>query len=398
MCNKKVNRRVFIGSVASIVGLVAGVMLGWYLKTRETELAEKTVTTYTMTTTETVTPATKTIEKTVTTCNPLEARFLFSGVNLVWWPNNYELSSSKAVIDHLVSLPVNYLMLLLELNQESKNSSELTGAYDIYRIQNLTEYAKEKGMKVAWLPFIIVRDGSWRGEIEPEKPVRWFKSYNGHLSSIAVEANRLEVDLLMLGSELESMNKPIYNEEWTQIVKTIRELYRGPLCYSVNWWPDEKSFKNILATQWFRLLDYIGVSAYFELTPKNDPTLEELINAWSNPNRGVNPNTNIISDLHTLYRTFYKGIIFTEVGYRSVNGTNKQPYNFRTIPDSDNRYDPEEQANCYEALFTVFNKIDWWKGCFIWAYTSSLTIAMEDKDYTPLNKPAEDVIRKWYKK
>ena len=65
------------------------------------------------------------------------------------------------------------------------------------------------------------------------------------------------------------------------------------------------------------------------------------------------------------------------------------------IPDSDNRYDPQEQADCYEALFRAFNERYWWRGCFIWAYDTSLT--PHEKDYKPLNQPAEEILCKWYK-
>lgn len=406
----------FLGTIAGVT--LAGGLVGYFLGRREEPKTVSVTSTETYTETrtlrETITKTqittllspvtstvTNTIEKTVvhTVSHKLiQARFPFSGANLVWWPTNYEPISSQAIIDHLASLPANYLMLLLELEQRSKNSSELRTVYNIQNIRIPTEYAKGKGMKTAWLPFIIVRDGTWRGEIEPDDPDRWFTSYSSHLTSIALLADQMDVDLLLIGSELESMNKPIYDTKWASIVKAIKELYKGPLCYSVNWWFNEASLSNILTMQWFRLLDYIGVSAYFELTSKNDPTLEELIDAWSNPNRGVNPPTSILSDIDKLYRTFYKPIIFTEKGYRSVNGTNKQPWNSSSITHSDNRFDPEEQANCYEALFRVFHKLDWWRGCFIWPYDSSLDIKGEDKNYTPLKKPAEDVLRNWYKK
>ncbi len=423
-----VTRRKFLkisavtaGSIvaAGIAGGVIGYLSGRITTTREifkmitsTQVETKTVTTYPMSvktitqlttvthpTTVTITPqktTTSTITKTVTTIpRPIRARFPFSGVNLVSWPTDYEFSSTKKVIDHLTSLSVNYIMLLLELNQESKESSSLTATYDLEGILKITEYAKMQGMKIGWLPFIIVKDGAWRGEIMPEDPTSWFRSYKDHLISIASKANEADVNLLMLGSELETMTNPNYEEEWFSIIKAIRQRYWGQICYAVNWWYDETSYQRILASRWLRKLDYIGVSAYFELTSKNDPTIEELMNAWMT--KGISSDSNIISELKNLYEKFERPIIFTEIGYRSVNGANKQPWNCGTIPSSDNQYDPQEQADCYEALFKTFAGKEWWKGCFIWAYDTSLAPREEDKDYTPLSKPAEKVLHNWYK-
>lgn len=337
---------------------------------------------------------TKTLTKTLTAIpKRIRSRFPFSGVNLVWWPANYDLSSAARVIDHLASISVNYVMLLLELDQESRKSSSLTAAYDMQKILDITEYAKRKGMRVGWLPFIIVKDGTWRGEIMPDDPTGWFRSYREHLNAIAIKANENDVDLFMLGSELETMTDLSYEEEWRSILRDVRRKYWGSICYAVNWWYDEAGYQKVLASKWLKELDYIGISAYFELTSKNDPTVEELVNAWETV--GVKPGSSIVSELENLYESFGRPIIFTEVGYRSVNGANKQPWNCGMIPDSDNRYDPQEQADCYEALFRAFNERYWWRGCFIWAYDTSLT--PHEKDYKPLNQPAEEILRKWYK-
>ena len=373
---------VIVGSIVA-AGIAGGVIGYLSRETTATKEISKTVT------------SGQAEAKTMTTPNPIQARFPFSGVNLVWWPTDYEFSSTKEIIDHLASLSVNYVMLLLELNQESRGSSSLTATYNLERVLKITEYAKMQGMKVGWLPFIIVKDGTWRGAIEPDDPTSWFRSYRDHLMSIASEANNADVNLLMLGSELETMIDPSFEEEWLSIIEVVGQKYQGKLCYAVNWWYDKSSYQRILSCKWLKKLDYIGVSAYFELTSKNDPTIEELMNAWTT--KGISPDSNIVSELKNIYEKFGRPIVFTEIGYRSVNGANKQPWNYGTIPNSDNRYDPQEQADCYEAFFKTFAGKEWWKGCFIWAYDASLASRKENKGYTPLSKPAEKVLHNWYR-
>jgi hypothetical protein len=71
---------------------------------------------------------------------------------------------------------------------------------------------------------------------------------------------------------------------------------------------------------------------------------------------------------------------------------------------SDNALDYQEQSDCYEAMFeVVLQDQPWWKGFFIWDYPTDISLGdsttknywHDNKSLTPLNKPAEDVLRKW---
>ena len=86
-------------------------------------------------------------------------------------------------------------------------------------------------------------------------------------------------------------------------------------------------------------------------------------------------------------------IIFTEVGYRSINGCNKEPWNWQR----DARVDLDEQAMCYEALFRSLWGENWLQGIFWWDWTPyNSTNWLKDKGYTCQFKPAEAVLRAWY--
>ena len=92
-------------------------------------------------------------------------------------------------------------------------------------------------------------------------------------------------------------------------------------------------------------MDYIGVNVYCPLTDKNDPTVAEIKTAWT--------EKGYIAHLERLFKRFNKPIIFTEIGYPSHDGANKQPagpagyLTGKTI-------DLQEQADCYQAA---------WKSC-----------------------------------
>jgi len=113
----------------------------------------------------------------------------------------------------------------------------------------------------------------------------------------------------------------------------------------------------------------------------------ELTSAWSRNNNG--------DDMLDAYRNWQAGhgkpVLFAEIGYRSLAGGNTAPYDFSLAGAAD----PQEQANCYEAAFTVFTKEAWLKGVFWWAWPTTPAPGPGDTDYTPRGKPAETVLTAW---
>ena len=132
----------------------------------------------------------------------------------------------------------------------------------------------------------------------------------------------------------------------------------------------------------------IGLDGYFPLTDHADPTLAELVAAWSHNKDGLN----ILAAVQNLHNAHQKPVIFTEIGYRSYPGTNIAPYSY-----SSNTAPPDltEQSNCYEAFYEVWSQqSSWLKGVFWWAW-SVPPPGPNDTDYNPRGKPAEDVLRSW---
>jgi hypothetical protein len=90
-------------------------------------------------------------------------------------------------------------------------------------------------------------------------------------------------------------------------------------------------------------------------------------------------------------------IIFTEIGYLSTDGTNKDPSNYKLQNAPGRLIDLQEQANCYEAAFQAVWKKSWFFG-FYWWYWQTRPDAggTNNSDYTPQNKPAQGVVTHWY--
>ena len=89
-------------------------------------------------------------------------------------------------------------------------------------------------------------------------------------------------------------------------------------------------------------------------------------------------------------------MLFTEIGYKNIKGAAIKPWEWPRQVDSP-QIDPSEQVNAYEALFLTFGRKEWFKGMFIWKWFSRTDrISSGRVAFTPQNKQAAEVLRKWY--
>lgn len=99
------------------------------------------------------------------------------------------------------------------------------------------------------------------------------------------------------------------------------------------------------------------------------------------------------SDITPLQQRFGMPIEFSEVGYRSLSGARFEPFNFLWSGEAD----MAEQANLYEALFSYWNDHGFMQGVQLWDWkTDPAAGGSGDTDFTPQNKSAEEVMRRWF--
>lgn len=246
--------------------------------------------------------------------------------------------------------------------------------------------AKAAGLKTSFTGFLLVGDGAWRGTILPASKKKWAVSYLKAIEPHLKLAAEKKVDMFCVSSEMESMK--IYPEVWNYIIEKARRLYGGELGYNTNWWSGSSEFNTVLnMMNWLSKLDFIGVSGYFPLTKKTDPTREELVAAWSNDARGVN----VLKDFADLKKKYPDKRIFSwEVGYRSMDGANREPWNWGVKAESD----PAEQADCFAAFMNAF-KDSALDGFVIWSLDPGLT--PRELGYDFYGKPAQQEVEKFIK-
>jgi len=296
------------------------------------------------------------------------------------YPNNYayDTPESDESLRRMAEDNVRYVAITAWWFQENLTSTQIyphNGFTPTNKsLKHAVQKAHELNMKVMLKPMVKTEDSKNEPAWKIKGTEEWFQSYRIFISSYAQFAQDNDVDLLCIGCEL--MGTEANQSHWEQIILEVRKRYAGPITYAAT----TGSYKNIT---WWDSLDYVGIDAYFPLTEVNDPTLEELKQAWSH----------WANEIESWHSTVKKPILFTEIGYRSGDGSNMKPGNWSDTLESD----MQEQFDCYLAAFqTLWNK-PWFYGFYWWIWESNPNAGgLNDTDYTPQNKPVEYLIKSWY--
>jgi ppGpp synthetase/RelA/SpoT-type nucleotidyltranferase len=230
-------------------------------------------------------------------------------------------------------------------------------------------------------PQIWIWRGEFTGTLKMQSEEDWKKleaSYESFMLAYAQLAQETKTDLLCIGTELEQFvkNRPEY---WSDLIAKVRTVYKGRITYAANW--DEYP-----RTPFWEQLDYIGIDAYFPLSEEKTPTVAQLKMGWKK-------HKDKISAL-SIEKSI--PVIFTEYGYRSMDYTAKKPW---LVDRNQDNVNLEGQVNAKKAIFEEFWNEEWFAGGYVWKWFIHHEKAggTSDNRFTPQNKPAQAVIREFYK-
>lgn len=236
-----------------------------------------------------------------------------------------------------------------------------------------------QGLKVMLKPHVWFSHGEYTGDFKLTTEADWLKfedSYSKYILDFASVAESKKVEMYCIGTEwrLFVNERPYF---WGELIKEVRKVYSGKITYASNW--DEYT-----ETPFWRQLDYIGVNAYFPLTEKKNPNLEEVLKGWEP----------ISNNLESFSIANDKPILFTEYGYRSIEGTSIKPW----ISDTEAVLSMPAQEIALEALYESNWNETWFAGGFLWKWfnTDIERGVIENTGYTPQNKPSALVVKKYY--
>jgi hypothetical protein len=306
-----------------------------------------------------------------------------------WWNNEFNHPrSDRTLRERVKPLGVEWLAIIVKCYQDTLTSTEIKCLHDQTtanddELRHVIRYAHELGFKVMLKPHLdpldLENSSSGRHHIsfgnDEVAWQAWFESYTRFITHYAELAQELNVEFFTVGTEL--MGTTHRADDWRAVIRSIREVYDGKLTYAA------LSYFEPLQITWWDEMDVIGVDAYFTITLTRNPTLAQLRLGWL-PTSWY---------LDWLANRWQKPIIFTEIGYMSVDGATILPGDW----SSPAPVNMNEQANAYQAVFETFGSRSWWRGVFWWSLdTKPDQGGSDDRSFTFLGKPAEQIIRQYY--
>lgn len=234
--------------------------------------------------------------------------------------------------------------------------------------------ARALGFEVMLKPHVDVKDGTFRGEIEPADRAAWLASYRSMLEGYAELAQRTGATGFSVGTELTSIAADA--AAFRELIGAVRERFDGELTYAAN------RIEEAERIAFWDELDLIGIDAYMPLeTPDpEDPTLAELERAWEP----------YVERIRALHERTGKDVLFTELGYESQIGA--------AAEEPTGEVSQAAQAQAYEAAFRVWSaaEFEWFRGIYWWDWSAEgLNEHVDDGSFRLAGKRAEAVVRHW---
>lgn len=312
-----------------------------------------------------------------------------NGLNFSSWirgelqgePAQRALKGMREVRPNLVGIKVTQY----QANFNSTDIFPTNNTADFDDLRLVLDLAHQEGYKVMLAPQINLTSDPkhWHGEIganfSDTEWQKWFASYQRMINGYADFAANKGVELFVVGNEYIQASKR--SEDWKSTIAGVKDRFGGPITYAAH-------FHEFTAIPWWSEVDLLGLNPYYELMTTDAPTDPKQFNvllktAWGN----------IIPTIEPTVKRFGKDLIFPEVGYPSVKGASKQPWNFSLIGNPNTELGIMEQAVCYQALYESFWKYPWWRGVVWWHWNTDPNInGKNNKEYSPRGKVAAEVM------
>ncbi len=294
-------------------------------------------------------------------------------------------ASDATLADVVRPLGANWISLVVTCYQDTVSSVFIScdrdGTPTDGDLSHAIVTAHQLGMKVMLKPHIdLFRETDptlFRGNIafgqDESAWQAWFANYTAFITRYAKFAQDRGVEAFVAGTELRDTTAR--TNDWRGVIRAVRAAYRGQITYAANW--DEEA-----KIQWWDAVDQIGVDAYYPVSQTDQPTVTQLVAAWMP----------ITTHLAALSKQYNRPVILTEIGYQSRNGTSRKPSG--VLKET---LDLAEQRDCYEAAMKALIGQPWLVGMFWWyATTEPMQGGTADTEYSPIGKPAAEVLRSYY--
>ncbi|GAA2600454.1 hypothetical protein SMC26_27505 [Actinomadura fulvescens] len=298
-----------------------------------------------------------------------------------WNTDDYASPAARSYVEAIAATGARWIQLNPTWYQDSPKAADLRATEETASdasLRHIIGLARRAGLKVLLKPHVNLPGDQDRSAIRPRRHdrARWYAAYTRFVVHYADLARETGVAELAVGTELAGMSGD--RSGWLAVVRSVRARFHGPLVYAANY--DE--FEDVA---FWDAVDLIGIDAYWPLAPRPTTDVAALRRAWSP----------ILDKVGRFAAERQRPVLFTEAGYVSQRGTTTEPYAWELSATNGNA----EQAAAYEALLASCAGRRWWAGVHWWMWDDWPDAAETPPHlaYSPHGKPAEQVLRRWWR-
>jgi len=286
------------------------------------------------------------------------------------------IEKQKALGSNAIAV-VPYSYIRSESKPTYMNIGSRAGSENDQGVVHSAYEAKQLGIHTLLKPQVFF-GSSWPGALNYETEEDWeafFDYYYRWIRHYAFLAEIHQIDALCMGVEF-SIATLTHGEQWKNMFQKVRGLYQGQLTYAANW---GEEFEQL---DFWDELDFIGLNSYYPLSKEDNPSDDDLKASFDR----------VKEKITKVYNKYQKPIVFTEIGFRSIDMPWKNPH-----ADGDTSFNPEHQQRCYEVIFEGIQNEPWCSGILWWKFPSYLEYrGIENNAFTPNNKVTEETVKEWF--
>ncbi len=314
-----------------------------------------------------------------TTTGELKNQSMLRGFNVMQHENvGWNEPQARRSMQRMVSLGTNAIVLIAFLEQDSASALRVnySNAVSFQQLQKAIEYAHEFDLEIILKPQMLVRN-SWASAISYDQQRdwnQWFESYQQHIVEFARFAAKHKVQTFVIGTEL---SKASAHVDWPQLIRKVRAEFAGKITYAAH------NIDGVRAFPYWNKLDAVALTLYPSLGRSGQYDDMRLVVQHT------------VDQLEHVAQQFDRPLWVLEVGMPSAAGAFSKPWEWQSLKHA--RVDLKLQRDAIDIWLRALDK-PWVDGVFIWAwYSDAASGGAHDADYTPQNKPAEQMIRRYWR-
>ena len=295
--------------------------------------------------------------------------------------------STNNIIDSINTLKLNSITLPIYVTAiDTSDSSPVVSDMDLLVLETSIKavQANDNNTKIILEPYPLINKGtSSSSGWEPSNVDTWFTSWTSVISKIAQLAAKYQVYGIYVGSKLDNLES--YSSKWDILITSVRSILSSldtdtsknstRVIYETTHWVTSKdasdtqiAYQNKLNNPLFGYVDVIAIAAYFEVTSKLNPSVQDIKDGLYNVpihDRGQN----IYQEIKNFYDKWNKPILFGELGIPSYDQSASSPYQASIQPG----WKPSDtiQHNWFAAWYEVFAPETWLLGFSIFSVGDS---------------------------